>query len=286
MTLRFALIWLLATILLGNQKGVDAFLEPAIVKSTYTFVSGSTAEVYLPFQRSAYADTQIQISVDCDHITSNFEYQVEFTIRSSPCDKEFLTVLSTNASSNTFIMSYFKNPEIMYFSADYKKIHIGKRPTEYISQCTASKPVPAPFVEFTEVDVKTVSNDASAISRRRRTPQDNDASKANNTFSLNSEKFHPIIKVPVNSIYLLIVKVKPTKPVPLNEPPVNITVRVEWKSPYGYLSAIDWPLLPFYGVMCGVYAIYGLVWLILSACQWRDLLRVQYWIGKRRFCYY
>ncbi|KAF4517386.1 hypothetical protein B566_EDAN007638 [Ephemera danica] len=31
--------------------------------------------------------------------------------------------------------------------------------------------------------------------------------------------------------------------------------------------------------MCLVYVIYGLAWLIVSFCQWRDLLRIQFWIG-------
>ncbi len=43
----------------------------------------------------------------------------------------------------------------------------------------------------------------------------------------------------------------------------------------GYLSVVDWPLLPFYGCMCGLYLVMGLVWLILCARHWRDLLRIQ-----------
>lgn len=41
----------------------------------------------------------------------------------------------------------------------------------------------------------------------------------------------------------------------------------------------DWPLLGFYGAMCVVYVVYGFVWLVISAMRWRELLRVQYWIG-------
>lgn len=59
----------------------------------------------------------------------------------------------------------------------------------------------------------------------------------------------------------------------------NLGVHVEMKSKYGYLSAADWPLLPFYGFMCILYVIFGLVWLIVLFLQWRDLLRVQFWIG-------
>ncbi|EDO42448.1 predicted protein [Nematostella vectensis] len=28
-----------------------------------------------------------------------------------------------------------------------------------------------------------------------------------------------------------------------------------------------------------IYLLFGIIWLIISACQWRDLLRIQFWIG-------
>ena len=34
-------------------------------------------------------------------------------------------------------------------------------------------------------------------------------------------------------------------------------------------------LLQFYGVMSLVYLFFGIIWLVVSACQWRDLLRIQ-----------
>ena len=42
---------------------------------------------------------------------------------------------------------------------------------------------------------------------------------------------------------------------------------------------VDWPLLPFYGCMCAEYVLMGFIWLILCGLHWRDLLRIQYWIG-------
>lgn len=59
----------------------------------------------------------------------------------------------------------------------------------------------------------------------------------------------------------------------------NVSVHIEMISPSGYLSAAIWPLLPFFGVMCGVYALLCTGWLIVCWLQWRDLLRIQYWIG-------
>ncbi|CAK1540721.1 unnamed protein product [Leptosia nina] len=56
-------------------------------------------------------------------------------------------------------------------------------------------------------------------------------------------------------------------------------VHIEMVAPSGYLSAAIWPLLPFFGVMCGVYAVLCAGWLIVCGLQWRDLLRIQYWIG-------
>ena len=31
--------------------------------------------------------------------------------------------------------------------------------------------------------------------------------------------------------------------------------------------------------MCVLYVIYGIAWLVMLAMNWRDLLRIQFWIG-------
>lgn len=61
----------------------------------------------------------------------------------------------------------------------------------------------------------------------------------------------------------------------------NLTVKVEWATARGYLSAVDWPLLPFYGVMCAVYAIYAAAWLCVSCLNWKVQDTV-FGIGKGR----
>ncbi|XP_076321877.1 transmembrane protein 87A isoform X2 [Tachypleus tridentatus] len=77
-----------------------------------------------------------------------------------------------------------------------------------------------------------------------------------------------------DGVYLLVVNLKSVG----ENKDFRATVDIKLKGDYGFLSAIDWPLLPFYGVMCGVYVVFAVAWLLVSALQWRDLLRIQFWI--------
>lgn len=61
--------------------------------------------------------------------------------------------------------------------------------------------------------------------------------------------------------------------------PQNLSIHLDMRSSYGYLSAKEYPLLIFYSVMCGIYAVFALAWLVLGCMNWRDLLRIQFWIG-------
>ncbi|XP_023374595.1 transmembrane protein 87B [Otolemur garnettii] len=59
----------------------------------------------------------------------------------------------------------------------------------------------------------------------------------------------------------------------------NLNVSLSMTGPHGYISASDWPLMIFYMVMCIVYILYGILWLTWSACYWKDILRIQFWIA-------
>nr|CDS29980.2 Transmembrane receptor eukaryota [Hymenolepis microstoma] len=54
-------------------------------------------------------------------------------------------------------------------------------------------------------------------------------------------------------------------------------------SSYGYLSAIEYPLRTFYGVLSLSYALLGILWLCFTVCHWKDLLRIQYYISLMIF---
>uniref|UniRef100_A0A3B3RZH8 Transmembrane protein 87B n=1 Tax=Paramormyrops kingsleyae TaxID=1676925 RepID=A0A3B3RZH8_9TELE len=59
----------------------------------------------------------------------------------------------------------------------------------------------------------------------------------------------------------------------------NLTVNIVMKGSHGFISITDWPLMIFYMVMCMVYILYALFWFLWSACYWKDLLRIQFWIA-------
>ncbi|XP_046962493.1 transmembrane protein 87A [Vanessa cardui] len=82
----------------------------------------------------------------------------------------------------------------------------------------------------------------------------------------------PFHTVELEGIYALWMSVRSNKM-------FQVSMHIEMGSPSGYMSAAIWPLLPFFGVMCGVYTVLCACWLAVCALQWRDLLRIQYWIG-------
>lgn len=61
--------------------------------------------------------------------------------------------------------------------------------------------------------------------------------------------------------------------------PFNLSVDVSMKGEHGYLSAVEWPYLPFFGTMCLVYTMYAIGWTFVCALAWKELLRIQFWIG-------
>lgn len=85
---------------------------------------------------------------------------------------------------------------------------------------------------------------------------------------------NPVYTIQADGVYLFALIIKGA-----NGKNYNASVHIEMRSTYGFLSAVDWPLLPFYGVMCLIYVLFGLIWLLVSFMQWRDLLRIQFWIG-------
>ncbi|KAG7283462.1 hypothetical protein CRUP_035255, partial [Coryphaenoides rupestris] len=81
--------------------------------------------------------------------------------------------------------------------------------------------------------------------------------------------------------YLFMVKVQ-TFQRPIDEfddGTFSFTMQVAMRGSHEYSSPADWPLMMFFMVMCIVYVLFAALWLFWSVCYWRDLLRIQFWIG-------
>uniref|UniRef100_A0A182KAB2 GOST seven transmembrane domain-containing protein n=1 Tax=Anopheles christyi TaxID=43041 RepID=A0A182KAB2_9DIPT len=126
--------------------------------------------------------------------------------------------------------------------------------------------------------------------------------------ALNNEQ-QPVFTVTKDGLYIFILRIEPGDKNGARSggdqdmfDDYTASVHVEIRRSSGYLSAVDWPLLAvsgdsvgfiwcewnikglffnsqFYGAMCLVYVLLGIVWLTVSSLQWRDLLRIQFWIG-------
>lgn len=81
------------------------------------------------------------------------------------------------------------------------------------------------------------------------------------------------IIIPNDGVYLVILYIQTEN----KQETYNVSVEMEIKGEHGYLSANDWPFLEFYRIMSLLYLCYAIGWLIVSAMQWKDLLRIQFW---------
>ncbi|XP_059973463.1 transmembrane protein 87B isoform X1 [Mesoplodon densirostris] len=84
-----------------------------------------------------------------------------------------------------------------------------------------------------------------------------------------------VAKTQRDGFHIFIVSIKTEK----TDASWNLNVSLSMMGPHGYISASDWPLMIFYMVMCIVYILYGVLWLMWSACYWKDILRIQFWIA-------
>ena len=62
--------------------------------------------------------------------------------------------------------------------------------------------------------------------------------------------------------------------------PFDIDITISMKNCHGgYITADEYPALIFYGIMCGIYALFAIVWFICCVLYWKELLKIQFWIG-------
>ncbi|XP_057367235.1 transmembrane protein 87A-like [Daphnia carinata] len=206
---------------------------------------------FVGVSKSMFAGTNITVKVqNCRSESTSLS--ISWKLRHSPCWQEYLGL--ENIETNTGqLHRYYMNPHVIpewlnYSAADYIASE------ESIATC-----------------------DGSTISM----PQVLQSIDKKHTKHVASEE-QPQYVVPKEGVYLFVVTIKPKSPLGGNHS-YTAQILIDMKSDFGYLSVIDWPLLPFYGTMCGLYTIMGILWLIVSLCRLKDILRIQMWIGAVLF---
>ncbi|CAN8009069.1 unnamed protein product [Ixodes pacificus] len=242
-------------------------------------------------QKSLYRASTVSIKITCDPsnpASANMNVLVGWTLLKSPCFQEFLDIetLTQDTLSKLYTgLKIFDYGDVYYKSSEelHPCFHVlDLSPHSLIKQMTntttATKSKPLKEVPRE----KRAALDAKSVVTTKSTTKTPDRASENVTDVLDPENLkkilasdpRPLAVLDKDGIYMLIVSIS-------SEDEKNFTVQVDMslKGTYGYLSAVDWPFLPFYGVMCGVYVLYAVGWLLVSALQWRDLLRIQFWIG-------
>ncbi|XP_061700496.1 transmembrane protein 87A-like isoform X2 [Syngnathoides biaculeatus] len=214
------------------------------------------------FRKTLYANTTIFMKFQgavgaCDR---NVVFNISWYLRSSVCYNEIFNT-PDNKAINMFAMEHMLKEG---WSGFYSQGYV------YFENCSA---LFLPKVYYTDFNPYQ--------------PLSSPTSDASNQSLVWPDKpdLGAVAKAWEDSPYMFIVKVQPLVRGADDENPATeqlnfaFTMKVEMKGPHDYSSPADWPQMMFFMVMCIVYVLFGALWLFWCACYWRDLLRVQFWIG-------
>ncbi|XP_029031176.1 transmembrane protein 87A [Betta splendens] len=253
--------WLLTFFILSDISAVVAAPETGLFEST---VVNSSRPLLL--KKSMYKDTDIQFKVVSFNCPEEVNFTVHWYLKYSPCHNDFnnieemyeVTPLSrgTSMDPNPLGQGEYIEHKHCPFKCSNKL-----RSLQMLKKAKADPPVSLPVQSEEHVDEKRITEEC-----------DNNSTKNSNL----EIKDNVIATTWRDGPYLLVVKIESSKPLVANW---SLTVNVVMKGNHGYISITEWPLMIFYMVMCIVYILYALLWFLWAACYWKDLLRIQFWIG-------
>uniref|UniRef100_A0A0K0ES04 EF-hand domain-containing protein n=1 Tax=Strongyloides stercoralis TaxID=6248 RepID=A0A0K0ES04_STRER len=232
---------------------------------------------YMGFPQPALNKTEVEIKFICSP-GSKLIFNAEAVIRSSPCDREFYDTTSNDAVNiKNMLTFYFNNNTTILPTYDYTEfMYYRSKPMKF--NCEDSHGA-AMFLEQYGNDASEFHKIVTQKSKKskRSTPMLNGNTIDGGT-NIRLSSWHPLKSLPIDAIYFLIIKITPDSGF-LSNTTESIQLDVQWRAPNGYLNAIDYPLLNFYKFMVIIYTIMLFIWLYLCARKWKDLLKIQFWIG-------
>ncbi|XP_045104457.1 transmembrane protein 87A-like [Portunus trituberculatus] len=261
----------------------------ALLEQGVWHLTAGPGHEYVGVTKSLFKGSRINIKVKCDPEDPNrpLNISIAWLLRKTPCWNEYSF---PKGKEEELFMWYFRKPGKLPSTPNgtrYETAYYMKEPATYL--CDHN-------IVLDDVSLDSMTDKGDAVtekSQMKAERETQDGAKAgavpgaaasqylsSSDISINGQARtnHPVTIVPTDGVYLLDIHIAPADYSVFNASYVAY-VDIEMKSDYGYLSAANWPLLGFYGAMCVVYLVYGFVWLIVSAMRWRELLRVQYWIG-------
>jgi len=231
--------------------------------------------------RGYYNQTQFKVKLECEPGTS---VKIGWLLRLSECIDEFY--LDSERFPDTIFQTIYQKPNIVLQNYSYVQY---LKPKLKTYKCDPNLDI---IDLFTNEQLHVITEKTNT-KRQRRSASDllnKLDKKLSNVTSHKKGTLNTIIsKKKIKHIhedneciaktwsegpYLFIFYTEP-----VNKKPYNLKITLSMVHGNTYLAANDWPLLPFYGIMCGVYSIFALFWFVCSCLYWRDLLRLQLWIG-------
>uniref|UniRef100_UPI00398F16BD transmembrane protein 87A isoform X2 n=1 Tax=Pristiophorus japonicus TaxID=55135 RepID=UPI00398F16BD len=246
-------------------RGVEAVPEPGLWSQTV-----GPNHKPLVFTKTMFNETEIALQVVSFKCPEAVSLTVEWYLRYYPCLNEFNNI--NDIYDKRFYSSDISNSlephplsKGQYIERKTENI-VCNEEIQVFPKFNMSKSLPKSVV----VQTPTTNENVEA--------KDNSDVKTTDSLHVSEgDKYDVIAQTWRDGPYLFIVSIKS-----LNErieSNWNLTVMVLMKGSHGFISATEFPLMIFYMVMCIIYILYGILWLFWSACYWKDLLRIQFWIA-------
>lgn len=270
--------------LIINMAMVDMFA----LQGKFEFQMSKKENLFALPNRGYYNQSEIKIKISCQPGT---QVKMGWLLRLSECVDEFY--LNTNQFPGDIFSKIYKTPNIVlqdYPYVQYMRTNLTEytcdENTEIIDFYTPEKYLPIITEKTRSKSSRFMNNPinsyAKLIKKKRailkatqlanKTAPDSNPSVQK--FEHNHQDNECIAQTWKEGSFLFVLY---TEPVDNKDYSLSVVLSVMHNN--GYLSANDWPFLPFFAVMCSIYSIYAIFWLICSCLYWRDLLRLQLWIG-------
>ncbi|XP_026047980.1 transmembrane protein 87A isoform X1 [Astatotilapia calliptera] len=235
-------------------------------------------QTYFFYSKTLFNNSFISIKfVSKDCTTSHPILNISWYLRSSRCSDEVFNLNEDLAKWYSMSESVRREGGTgSYSSHTYDTIHCDhQNPKFNLNQSEAIHPL-KPLHQ-------AQPSTGNASGRRKREAPKPQSAKTNDTVKDQKQAGNPGFDAVAQSWddgpYMFILKIEDKNQQSSAKNPWNLKLEISMKGPHGFISASEWPLMMFYMVMCIVYVLLAVLWLVLSACYWRDLLRIQFWIG-------